>query len=218
LSTSRLPLAATILAATISLAAGQVLPSSSCDFDGFDTNSKLAEVSTVTTAYYSCMAGKKCLPLRLKPGDPVVVGRIEGDWNCGYLTGRKGSAQGWVRFADIRLVDHDPNPPPAAWAGTWVQGENRIRIRNSKTPGQLSLAGEAYWHGLGDNVHTGEFAGEARPAGNLLHFADGPADSCTIDLALIGKFILANDNNSCGGMNVRFWGIWKRADLQDPLK
>ena len=30
-------------------------------------------------------------------------------------------------------------------------------------------------------------------------------------VALIGKYILANDNNMCGGMNVRFWGIWKRA-------
>ena len=48
---------------------------------------------------------------------------------------------------------------------------------------------------------------EASPGGNHLHLED---DSCKIDLALIGKYILANDNNMCGGMNVRFWSVWKR--------
>jgi hypothetical protein len=90
-----------------------------------------------------------------------------------------------------------------------VQQENRIRIQNSNIPGKLSLEGEAYWHGFGDNVHSGEFSGEATPTGNKLHFTDGD-DSCTIDLALSGKYILANDNNTCGGLNVRFWGVWKR--------
>ena len=173
-------------AAIASLAAGQQSPKTSCEFDGFDTSSKLAET--------------------LKTGDPVVVNRIEGDWTCGYLVGRKGSGPGWVRSKEIRLVDSDPNPPLAAWAGTWVQGENRIRI-STKTSGKLDLEGEAYWHGFGDNVHSGEFSAEATPASNHMHVED---DSCHIDLALIGKYILANDNNSCGGANVRFWGVWKR--------
>jgi hypothetical protein len=177
-----------IVAAITSLAAGQQSPKTPCDFDGFDTNSKLAE--------------------NLKTGDPVVVTRVEGDWTCGYLVGRKGSGQGWVQSRDIRLVDSDTNPPPTAWAGIWVQGENRIRIQTSNASGKLDVEGEAYWHGFGDNVHTGDFSGAASPAGNHLHVED---DSCKIDLALIGKYILANDNNSCGGANVRFWGVWKRA-------
>jgi hypothetical protein len=169
------------------MAAGQQPPKTPCEFDGFDTNSKLAET--------------------LKTGDPVVVNRVEGDWTCGYLVGRKGSGPGWVQSRDIRLVDSDPNPPLTAWTGTWVQGENRIRIQSSKIPGKLALHGEAYWHGFGDNVHSGEFSGDAIPLGNHLHVED---DSCKIDLALMGKYILANDNNSCGGLNVRFWGVWKR--------
>jgi len=144
--------------------------------------------------------------MKLQPGDTVVINRVEGDWNCGYLTARRGGASGWVRSGDIRPVEFDPNPPLTAWAGTWVQGENRIEIRVDK--GKLELSGEAYWHGRGDNVHTGEFSGEAATARNKLHVED---DICKIDLALIGKYILANDNNMCGGMNVRFWGVWKRA-------
>ena len=176
-----------IFAAITSVAAAQQPPKTPCDFDGFDTKAKLAEA--------------------IKSGYPVVVTRVEGDWTCGYLTSSKGSGQGWVQSREIRLVDFDPNPPLAAWAGTWVQDENRIRIQISKTTGKLALEGEAYWHGFGDNVHSGEFSGEAIPARNQLHVED---DSCKIDLALWGKYILANDNNSCGGLNVRFWGVWKR--------
>lgn len=177
-----------IFAAITSVAAGQQPPKTPCDFDGFDTNSKLAET--------------------LKSGDPLVVNRVEGDWTCGYLAGRKGSGQSWVRSRDIRMVSFDPNPLSTAWAGTWVQGQNRIRIQGSTVPGKVSLHGEAYWHGFGDNVHSGEFSAEASPSGNKLHVED---DSCKIDLALLGKYIVANDNNMCGGANVRFWGVWRRA-------
>jgi len=172
---------------TLSVAVGQQHPASPCAFDGFDINSKLAE--------------------NIRTGDPVVVSRVEGDWTCGYLVTRKGASQGWVRSKDIRVIDFDPKPPLSAWAGTWVQGDNRIRIQSSKVPGKLALTGEAYRHGFGDNVHSGEFSSEADPAGNHLHLED---DACQIDLALIGKYLLANDNNMCGGMNVRFWSVWKR--------
>jgi len=75
----------TLWLAAISIAAAQQPPGSSCDFDGFDVNSTLAEAAKPTTAYYGCSAGKKCLPIALKPHDPVVVNRVEGDWTCGHL-------------------------------------------------------------------------------------------------------------------------------------
>jgi hypothetical protein len=212
-------IATALWVATISVAAGQQLPTSPCDFNGFDTNSKLAEVAAPksTIAYYACAAGKKCLSMTLRPADPIVVNKVEGDWTCGYLVARKGSAQGWVRSADIRLIALESNPPLNAWIGTWIQDENHIRIQSSKVPGRLALDGEAYWYGSNHNGHVGEISGEAVPEGNKLHFVDD-SDICTVDLALIGKYMIANDNNMCGGVNVRFWGIWKRARLQDPLK
>ena len=69
------------------------------------------------------------------------------------------------------------------------------------------MSGDAVWHGLGQNVHTGEFSGKATPAGNRGHYVEG---ECTIDFALIGNFLVLNDNSQCGGVNVRFWGIWRR--------
>ncbi len=212
----RLLVAVAALAAATCTAAGQQVPTFACEFDGFDVNAKLAEIAKPTTAYYACAVGRKCLPMLLKAGDLVVIGRSEGGWTCGYLSSAKGSAQGWVRFADFQPVEADPNPPLTAWLGTWVQGENRITIERSNTPGKLSLDGEAYWRGGRDNVHEGAIAGEATPTGNRLHYEEGSAESCNIDLALIGKYLLASDNNKCGGMNVRFWGVWRRGVNSRP--
>ena len=199
-----------VCAAAACVAAGPQPPTSACDFDGFDVNAKLAEAGKQTTAYYACAAGKKCLSMPLQAGDTVVISRSEDDWTCGYLTSRKGAAQGWVRTADVHVIQADPNPPLTAWIGTWMQGENRITIEASTTPGQLSLDGEAYWRGGRDNVHEGAIAGDVSPQGNHAHYEEGSRESCNVDMALIGNYLLANDNSLCGGMNVRFWGVWRR--------
>lgn len=186
-------------------AAAQQVPKSACDFDGFDVNSQLAEVKVTTTAYYGCGTGK-CLPMTLKLDDPVVVNRAEGSWTCGYLIAPDGSAQGWIHSSQLRGLTIDPNPPSEAWIGTWIQDENHITIRNSH--GKLAIDGEAYWFGPYHNGHIGEISGEVEVAGNHLHYEDG---ICKVDLALLAKYLLANDNNMCGGANVRFWGVWRRS-------
>jgi len=197
--------------ACATVAHAQQPPQSACDFDGFDVSAKLAEVVRPATAYYACGAGKKCLTLQLRPSDTVVIGRPEGEWTCGYVTTSRGAAPGWVRSQDVRPLAADPNPPLSAWLGEWHQGENRITIKKASNPDKLSLDGQAYWRGSRDNVHDGSISGESAPQGNKLHYAEDGADSCTVDFALISNYLLANDNNKCGGMNVRFWGVWHRA-------
>ena len=188
---------------TLVAAVAQV-PKSSCDFDGFDPSAKLAEVARSTTAYYGCGTGK-CLPMALKPGDPVVIGRQEIGWTCGYLVARKGSAQGWIQTASLREIPADPNPPLSAWIGEWIQDENHMTIRESN--GKMAIDGEAYWVDERHFGRSGEISGEVTPAGNRLRYSEY---GCVVDIALIGKYLLLNDNNMCGGVNVRFWGIWKR--------
>jgi hypothetical protein len=192
---------------------GQEKPGKLCIFDGFGANPKLAEIATPesTIGYYGCSSPTNCLPAKLAPGAPVVVFQVEGDWTCGYLSQHDGAGPGWVRSKDIRPVPFDPNPSPDAWAGTWANGEGRIRIRRAETPGKLKLQGTAVWHGLKNVVHTGGFDGEATPDGHHLHFSEAGAYSCMIDLTLIGKYLVADDNDRCGGANVRFWSVWMRA-------
>ena len=148
--------------------------------------------------------------MNLDSRSPVVVYRVDGDWICGYFSNRQGAAPGWVLGSDVHLISFDQNPPLRAWIGAWAGGEDRVRIQTSNAPGKLGIQGSASWHGSGDVVHTGEFSGEIAPDGNHVHFMQGDTESCTIDLTLFGKYILANDNDRCGGMNVRFWGVWER--------
>lgn len=207
-----LSVAAMGLLMTAAMLAAQERPPRLCEFDGFATSSKIAEVSAekTTTAYFGCQSPGNCLPTALKPGDPVLVYKVDGDWTCGYLSQRNGAGPGWVRSKDIRLIAVDQNPPVDAWLATWRNGPNSIKIQKSKNPNALDLAGQAYWKGSASE-HTGEFSGEAAPHGNQLHFVESGSDSCTVDLTLLGKYLVADDNEKCGGMNVRFWGIWKRA-------
>lgn len=202
----------TVLAMLISAvgAAAQERPQKACGFDGFSAGGKLAQVTRATVGYYGCATAKDCMPSKLAAGDVVAPYHTDGGWTCAYLQQNKGAGPGWVKTSDIRDVPVDPAPPLGAWVGTWANGRARIRIAASKTEGNLHLTGEADWHGGSGVVHTGDFEGDASPQGNHLHFVEAGADSCTVDLTSIGRYIVANDNGSCGGMNVRFWGIWKR--------
>jgi hypothetical protein len=191
-------------------AVAQERPQKACAFDGFSAVGKLAEVTRPTVGYYGCSSAADCMPTKLAARDVVAPYRVDGDWTCAFIQQGNGASPGWVKTGDIRDIPADTAPPLGAWAGTWVNGRGRIRIAPSNTGGNLHIAGEAEWHGVGGVVHTGEFEGDAPPQGNHLHFVEAGADSCTVDLTLIGRYLVADDNDRCGGMNVRFWGIWKR--------
>lgn len=191
---------------------GQERPPGWCiAYSGFGANPNLAEVGGTQskTGYFGCLRdGSKCLSTPMQPGTPFVISFSNGDWTCGY-----GPGPEWIRSAHLRPLSFDLNPPLRAWRGTWQRGEDRVVIRLSNLPGKLSLEGKAYWHGQGDVTHDGRFIGQAEPDGNHLHYGEGrpSAWGCVVDLTLFGDFIVADDNQRCGGMNVRFWGIWKRA-------
>ena len=189
-------------------ALAQERPQKACSFDGFSADPKLAEVTKATVGYFGCLMAKDCRPAKLAAGEALMPYNSDGDWTCAYLQQRDGAGPGWVRPQDIRAVPADPAPPLDAWSGTWVNRGDHIRIVASKASGKLHLEGDAKWHGIADVVHYGKFAGAATPVGNHLHFVDDP---CIVDLTLIGKFLVANDNNQCGGMNVRFLGLWTRS-------
>jgi hypothetical protein len=72
----------------------------------------------------------------------------------------------------------------------------------------LRIEGHAWWLGARGVSHSGSIKARAVPSGNRLHFVES---TCTLDLALVGKYIVADDNEQCGGANVRFWGIWRRS-------
>jgi len=83
-----------------------------------------------------------------------------------------------------------------------------LDIRRDGKSASLKVKGEAYWHGLGDNVHVGAVAATAQPQGHELVLVE---EECQVTLKLVGDFLIASDNSECGGVNVRFNGVYQKA-------
>lgn len=151
----------------------------------------------------------KCETKRyLITGDEVLVSRKYGSWICGWYQPRKGSETvGWLP-AD-KLVMSAPSPPPALknWIGLWKYGEKSLNIRRGGKSGFLKVKGYAIWEGTGANVHVGGVEAVAQPVGNELILVE---EECRVSLKLVGGFIIASDNSGCGGVNVRFDGVFRK--------
>ena len=155
------------------------------------------------------------------PGDTVVVVDNPSQWQCVLYVSPKGKATaGLIPSAKLKPLEPSTAPPLTTWIGDWAQGEdNQIQIKADKKPGQLNATGSALWYGWPRQeaikrgaVHTGEFEATAAPAGNQLSLSTGDdAYSCKVELQLMGPYMVAKDNTNCGGANVRFWGVYRKA-------
>jgi hypothetical protein len=192
-------------------------PAGDCSFpsDGFAATPgqkmQIADVAArAAVKLQECGSKEGCIVSPAAWGMPVLIYRVKGGWTCGYFSGRDGAGPAWIRSDALRVVPYDADPPLSAWLGTWAGGEDRVLIRAGSMPGTLHLMGNAEWHGEGDDAHFADMNGSASPAGDRLHFVQNGANSCTIDMTLLDRYILASDNELCGGINARFQGVWKR--------
>lgn len=193
----------------------QARPSEDCKFpeNGFATSSgqrvQIAEVMSRSTFQLEvCGSPKGCIQAPVAKGTPVQIYRQQGVWTCGYVSGLDGAGPAWLRTDALRIHSYSDYPPASAWTGTWAGGEDHVKIWLASKPGALRLAGSAVWQGE-HTSHLGNTKGVVTPSGNHLHFVENGPGSCTIDLTLIDRYILAEDNQACGGLNARFQGIWK---------
>jgi hypothetical protein len=110
---------------------------------------------------------------------------------------------GWIAKRDVAVEPQQPTtqPPIAAWIGQWRDGDNRIRI--SRQGKALTFDGQASWA----DRNSGSFGGTATPNGATARVTD---DACVVTLRLLGTYLVVDDNAECGGMNVRFTGVYRR--------
>jgi hypothetical protein len=162
-------------------------------------------------------------------GDPVLVSETAGDYVCAAFGAPDGmETSGWLPAAALEEVK-EPAKAPRDWLGQWQAGEwRRIKI-TAAGKDNIELEGEAYW-GAGDPVrrangavHTGEIGATIRPNGGQAAFSlavtgevhdhDAAARDiyCRVRLWRLGPYLAVTDNVQCGGANVSFTGIYRRA-------
>lgn len=167
-----------------------------------DSTLELARVR-VPAAIYSDFDGcrveePRCKKASLRVGDEVIVGPHFGEMACIS----NGDVSGWTPARDLERVAPAPKGP---WAGRWTQGRDWIEIRGRR---ELAVRGHAEWHGWRDNVHLGDFSGRGTPdAKGTLVIID---DVCDVRFRRLGRYLIVEDNNNCGGVNVRFVGVFVR--------
>jgi hypothetical protein len=126
-------------------------------------------------------------------------------------------------------VTHDPAPSSIGrddWTGTWLREEATITVTAATRAGALSIHGDATY-GAEDPervkrgaVNVGAIEATMAPTGANLSFAMGdtatlPVDKgadtdCKVWMRRLGPYLLVDDNNQCGGMNVSFRGAYVR--------
>jgi len=75
----------------------------------------------------------------------------------------------------------------------------------------LRLPAERPFWGSGDQQNDGALEGEATLHDNRVVFAQGSGqDDCRVSMVLVGPYLVVDDNNACGGMNVSFQSVYRR--------
>lgn len=166
-----------------------------------------------------CPSGKNC---RLKsyviPNDEVIVSRTFGNFACVWFQPKKGSETvGWIEVDKFELIETNQNPDLKNWLGEWRYYDNSIVISKSKTPDLLDIKGNAFWKGLGDNIHIGELDDTSKPSENKLKLGENDTSeyACKVSMQLVGKYLIASDNLNCGGANVTFSGVYRKKRLSN---
>ena len=161
----------------------------------------------------------------LVPGNAVLVSRHSGDFACAtYVNGKGVETTGWIPNAAVTVETGTGAPKPEDWTGTWIRDEAKITIK-AAGPGSLTVHGDATY-GIHDpervkrgSVNLGEISGVAGAVGPRLSFTMGDQDKtlpvdkgddsmCKVWLQRTGDYLLVDDNNACGGMNVSFRGTY----------
>lgn len=142
-------------------------------------------------------------------GDTVLTGRDIGRFRCAFFPNKGGGSSGWVDKTHLQPLPL-ATPKLKDWAGDWHNGDNNLRIRARGD--QLYVKGNAFWPSANPadwpSTHLGEIEASATPKGAAITFRD---DICHMDVHWLGDVLVVSDNAECGGMNVRFNGVYQRA-------
>lgn len=147
-------------------------------------------------------------------GDTLVTGRTLGGYRCAFYPNTVGGSAGWVDVRRLQPLPARAAPTLRDWVGHWYDGDNTLDLRMQD--GQLAVTGEAFWPSAkptpqrpyGPNL--GQVDAVARPDGAKVYFSDSDDAGCKLQAQWLGDYMVVSDNAECGGMNVRFNGVYRR--------
>lgn len=153
----------------------------------------------------------------LVPGDEVLVAQQDEDWSCAWYFGKKREFVGYLPRRELKPVDV-PVPRREDWVGRWkpIAGDNVIEIRAGEK-NLLDIKGDASWVGAENaagepNVHVGQFEATGIAKGRYLVIRESADEyACHVDMQLVAGRLVVHDNGFCGGENVRFDGVYRKA-------
>lgn len=170
-------------------------------------------------AYFYDDLAKNCpsAACRLKSyvisGDTVVTNRRRNGFVCAWFAPERGMPTvGWLRESDLNSRKMLSDVSTKIWTGEWKYAANSITFKSAGLDDLLEVRGNAFWHGLGDNIHIGELDGRFKHKDGLLEYADGSDEfDCRAMMHLVFENLLVvADNMNCGGANVTFSGVYHK--------
>lgn len=150
-------------------------------------------------------------------GDKVITNRKRGGFVCAWFAPLKGAPTvGWLNSSELDFPILLLDAREQDWVGEWKYAENNIIFAATKQPGTLTVKGNAFWKGLGDNIHIGELDGAAKYTDGKLEYSDGIGGyDCRVSMQLVTEsFLIVADNMNCGGANVTFSGVYRKAPVK----
>jgi hypothetical protein len=158
-----------------------------------------------------CPNGSNCRRTSyLITGDEVISSAEYEGFVCVWYQPKKGSETvGWIRKERLSVASN--TSPNFNWIGEWSYAENTIRFIPRKIVNNYLIKGEAFWRGVGDNIHIGELDFSGTSKNGKLEAGDGTDKyDCQVKMQRIGKYLIVSDNKMCGGVNVSFDGVYVR--------
>ncbi len=148
----------------------------------------------------------------LVSNDVVFAGPPNQGFRCAYYGSASGKiVAGFIPIEDLQALAEDDGLSIDFVVGTWKYESDSIEIKTAA--GRVSGDGQAYYQ-TSETVNEGSFSAQAPlVAGQKeLTFKEGDDESsCVVKLHRRGPYLVASDNGNCGGLNVRFNGIYTKA-------
>ena len=141
-------------------------------------------------------------------GDELVVSKEYEGFSCAWYAGASETV-GWLESDRLEPVQIKP-PEHQNWLGHWQYNDNEIYLTELKFSDDFLLEALAIWQGDGANIHIAEvFERIYAPQYHSIQITT--EDGCFLQLSIMNDYLAAMDNLKCGGANVSFNGIYKKA-------